>query len=327
MMKRLITPLALLLGILALCAAAQGDDEVLTVNGMTFTCPADATEIDLGDVAVPDTDGDYRALAEFLHSVPGLTKVDMFSTYIPQARVEALAAEFPQIRFGWTIVIPCRNKNNPARNRHLLRTDATAFSTCHNITCTPHDQHVWEMLKYCPDLMALDLGHNNSIRDLSFLYYVPKLRVLIFSFNRNSRGPEGPPLDITPIGSLKDLEYLEICKSNIADISPLANCTKLVDLNIGTNHISDITPLYGLKALRRVFLCGCNSYGGNPFPEEEVAKLRAQLPDCDVNNDTVNLGGTWRQTSHYETMAEMFSYQTDDPQAYRPFDDVPHDGD
>ena len=325
--KRLITALLLLLGILALCAAAHGEDAVLTVGGKTFTCPADATEIDLGDVAVPDTDGDYRTLAEFLHRVPGLTKVDMFSTQIPQARLEALAEDFPQIRFGWTIVIPCKNKNNPARNKHFLRTDATAFSTCHNISCISHNEDVWEVLKYCPDLMALDLGHNNTIRDISFLYYVPKLRVLIFSFNRNTRGAEGPPLDITPIGSLKDLEYLEICKSNIADISPLASCTKLVDLNIGTNHISDITPLYGLKSLRRVFLCGCNSYGGRPFPEEEVAKLREQIPNCDVNNDTVNLGGTWRKTSHYDTLAAMFSYQTDEAQAYRPFDDVPHDGD
>ena len=325
MRKRLITALALLLGILGLCAAAHGEEVSLTVGDRTFTCAADAAEIDLGDLAVPDRDDSYRALTEFLHSIPSLTKVDMFSTEIPQARVEALAAEFPQIRFGWTIVIPCKNKNNPARNKHLLRTDATAFSTSHNITATSHDEHVWEMLKYCPDLMALDLGHNKTIRDISFLNYVPKLRVLIFSFNRG--GEDGPLLDITPIGNLKDLEYLEICKSNVADISPLANCTKLVDLNIGTSHISDITPLYGLKALRRVFLCGCNSNGGRPFDEAEVAKLREQLPDCDVNNDTVNLGGTWRKTSHYPTLVKMFSYQSKDPPAYIPFDDVPHEDD
>ena len=140
--------------------------------------------------------------------------------------------------------------------------------------------------------------------------------------DRNTRGPEGPSLDISPIGNMKDLEYLEICKSNIADISPLANCTKLVDLNLGTNHISDLTPLYGLKSLRRLFICGCNSYGGRPFPEDKVEELRAHIPDCDVNNDTVNLGGTWRQHPHYETLASMFSYQLDKPQAYEPFTDV-----
>ena len=113
----------------------------------------------------------------------------------------------------------------------------------------------------------------------------------------------------------------------IQDISCLAGLEHLTDLNIAFNRITDYTPLLGLKNLRRVFLGGCNSYGGRPFPEEEVAKLREQIPDCDVNNDTVNLGGTWRKTSHYTTLAAMFSYQSKEPQAYIPFDDVPHDGD
>jgi hypothetical protein len=141
-MKRLITALALLLAVMAACAAAHAAEASLTVDGKTFTCDGSATEIDLGDVALPNTDEAYSALAAFLRSMPALAKVDMFATEIPQARVEALAAEFPQIRFGWTIVIPCKNKNNPARNKHLLRTDATAFSTCHNITATSHDEHV-----------------------------------------------------------------------------------------------------------------------------------------------------------------------------------------
>ena len=110
MRKRLITALALLLAVLAACAAAYAAEASLTVDGNTFTCDESATEIDLGDVALPNTDEAYSALAAFLHSVPGLTKVDMFATEIPQARVEALAAEFPQIRFGWTIVIPCKNR-------------------------------------------------------------------------------------------------------------------------------------------------------------------------------------------------------------------------
>lgn len=317
--------LLLLLGILLACAAAHGassGDVSLTISEEVFTCAADAREIDLGDLSIPDTDEAYQALEAFLTGLPALTKVDMFSTDIRQARVEELAALFPQIRFGWTIIIPCKNQHHKDRLFHRLRTDATAFSTQHNITCTSHDEHVWEMLKYCPDLLALDLGHNNTIRDISFLNYLPNLRVLIFSFNRNTRGPEGPSLDISSIGNMKDLEYLEICKSNIADISPLANCTKLVDLNLGTNHISDLTPLYGLKSLRRLFICGCNSYGGRPFPEDKVEELRAHIPDCDVNNDTVNLGGTWRQHPHYETLAFMFSYQLDKPQAYEPFTDV-----
>ena len=328
-MKKLAAALILLMVVLVFCTAACGEDASLTVGGKTLVCSADSTEIDLRDFIIPDTDEDYRALSAFLHKMPNLTKVDMFSTDIPVNRLDPLAEEFPQIKFGWTIIIPCRNTIRPDRPPHRLRTDDTAFSTSHNLSSSSHGEEVWEtVLKYCPDLMALDIGHNNTIRDISFLRHVPKLRVLIISFNRNQRGEEGPPLDTTVLGELKDLEFLEICKSNIADISSLANCTKLVDLNIGTNHIKDLSPLYGLKSLRRVFLFSAHNYSAKPYPKDAVKELQDHLPDCFIDNTHLNCGGSWRQTSHYKTLASMFSYQLlDKPQAYEPFDDVPHDDD
>ena len=45
--------------------------------------------------------------------------------------------------------------------------------------------------------------------------------------------------DITPIGSLKELQYLEIFKNDINDISCLANCENLVDLNLFYNPLYD----------------------------------------------------------------------------------------
>ena len=316
MRNRLITALVLLTGILLMCSFALGEDVTLTVGGQTFTCVADATQIDLGDVTVPDTDEDYAALRAFLDKLPDLTKVDMFSTDISPERLLALAPDYPQIKFGCTIIIPCRNTLRKDRPPHRLRTDDTAFSTQHNLSSSSHDEHVWEVLKYCPDLLALDIGHNNTIKDYSFLNYVPKLRVLIMSFNRNQRGEEGPPMDISPIGNMKDLEY------NIADISPLANCTKLIDLNIGTNHIKDLTPLYGLKSLRKLFLFSCHNYSGKAIPKEEVKELQEHIPDCVINNTHLNCGGPWRQGSHYQTLASMFSYQMlDKPQAYEPFEE------
>ena len=322
MRDRLITALMLLTGILLIFGAALGEDVTLAVGGQTFTCAADATQIDLGDVTIPDTDEDYATLRAFLDKLPDLTKVDMFSTDISPERLLALAPEYPQIKFGCTIIIPCRNTLRKDRPPHRLRTDDTAFSTQHNLSSSSHDESVWEVLKYCPDLLALDIGHNNTIKDYSFLNYVPNLRVLIMSFNRNQRGEEGPPIDISPIGNMKDLEYLEICKSNIADISPLANCTKLMDLNIGTNHIQDLTPLYGLKSLRKLFLFSCHNYSGKAIPKEEVKELQEHIPDCVINNTHLNCGGPWRQGSHYQTLASMFSYQMlDKPQAYEPFTD------
>jgi len=319
-MKKIFA-LLLCICLFPLCAGAQENEVTLTVGDQTFSAPADAAEIDLGDLALPDTDEAYEALEAFLQQLPGLTRVDMFSTDIPVNRVLYLGEKYAQIKFGWTILIPCRNSLRPDRPPHRLRTDQTAFSTQHNLSSSSHGPDVWEVLKYCPDLLALDLGHNNTIDDMSFLKYVPNLRVLIISFNRTQRGKEGDPIDISPIGAMKDLEYLEICKSNIADISPLANCTKLIDLNICTNHIHDLTPLYGLQKLRRLYLYGCDG-SQKPIPKETVRELQAQIPDCEINNTHVNCGGHWRKHSHYDTLFSMFSYQDlQKPQAYEPFED------
>ena len=191
MKLRKLFALVLCICLLPLCASAAGEGAVtLTVGGQTFSASPDATELDLGDMALPDTDEAYAALEEFLQQLPLLTRLDMFSTDITQKRLEALADQFPQITFGWTILIPCRNSLRPDRPPHRLRTDDTAFSTQHNLSSSSHGPEVWEVLKYCPDLLALDLGHNNTIDDLSFLRYVPKLRVLIISFNRTQKGKD-----------------------------------------------------------------------------------------------------------------------------------------
>ena len=322
MKTKVLIPI-LLCACLLLCGiSALGETVTLSVDGQTFTASSDAAEIDLGDLILPDTDDAYTALENFIQQLPSLTRLDMFSTDIPVNRVLYLGEKYDRIKFGWTILIPCKNTERKDRPPHRLRTDQTAFSTQHNLSCTSHGQDVWEILKYCPDLLALDLGHNNSIDDLSFLRYCPNLRVLIISFNIWQRGGKKPYVDISPIGEMKDLEYLEICKSNIADISPLASCTRLVDLNISTNYITDLTPLYGLKNLRRLYLYGCDG-SQKPIDKNKVRELQEQIPDCDINNTHVNCGGHWRKHPHYDTLFSMFSYQDlKKPQAYEPFDDV-----
>ena len=316
---RKLLAILLCLCLLPATVSAKKSKVTLKIGKEKFSASTDATELDLGKMILPDTDEAYAALEKFLQQLPNLTKFDMFSTDIPVKRVLYLGEKYPQIQFGWTILIPCRNTERKDRPPHRLRTDQTAFSTQHNLSCPSHGQDVWEVLKYCPNLLALDLGHNNSIDDLSFLNYCPNLRVLIISFNLWQKGGKKPYVDITPIGKMKDLEYLEICKSNVSDISPLANCTKMVDLNICTSHIKDLTPLYGLKNLRRLYLYGCDG-SNKPIDKKIVRELQEQIPDCVINNTHVNCGGHWRKHHRYDTLAYMFSYQLlDKPQAYEPF--------
>ena len=89
------------------------------------------------------------------------------------------------------------------------------------------------------------MGHN-AIDDLSFLYDLPELRILIVADNYIT--------DLTPIASLKHLQYLEVFTNNITDLSPLSGLTELLDLNICYNKIRDVTPLFPLKQLERLWL-------------------------------------------------------------------------
>ncbi|MBR4540476.1 MAG: leucine-rich repeat domain-containing protein [Clostridia bacterium] len=297
-MKKLLFLCALLLCLLwAACALAEN----VTFRNYygTVTVDKNAEYVDLGSVKVPNSDEDFRALYTFLDQLPKVKKVVMFSTDIRRARIDEMASRYPDIEFGWSMIIPCHNELHPERNYHRIRTDATAFSTLHNNTCSEHSARDFEILKYCKNLQALDIGHNR-VTDLSFLYDLPHLKVLIVACNIELK-------DITPIGSLKELQYLEIFKNDIHDISCLANCTELVDLNICFNRISDWSPLEGLTHLRRLWLFNSNNYSDNiPVPQDVVAALRGALPDCKVDAVSYSTDGGWRNHPRYDTINTMF---------------------
>ena len=103
-----------------------------------------AQEIDLGQNVVTD----YDALCRFLDELPDVRKVDMFATKISRKDIEMLAARYPQVKFGWTMRV----------GDHLVRTDATAFSTLHNNQSATHTSADFSVLKYCTEMLALAIG-------------------------------------------------------------------------------------------------------------------------------------------------------------------------
>ncbi len=286
MKKSLIALLTILCLFLAGHALAEGTADTVTFQGK-FTAPLDAEYIDLGKVRVED----YDAFIAFLQQFPNLKKVDMFTTQIRPKNIDQLAEAFPDIEFGWTMRI----------GDHWVRTDATAFSTLHNNRSPQHTEEQFQYLKYCKNLIALDIGHN-AVMDLSFLYDLPNLKVLILACNINLR-------DITPVGSLKDLEYLELFKNDIHDISCLANCKNLIDLNICFNRIKDWTPIHGLDKLERLWLFNSNNWSDEyPVDKQIVADLKAALPNCHVDSTSYSTLGGWREHDRYYVIYHMFKY-------------------
>ena len=291
MKSRLLVTLLLTVLLPTLCLA----ETAVFRNGSYQT---DAEYIDLQKDGVGKND--MKDFMKFLRRFPHLKKVDMFAVPLGKQRIEELHAAFPDIEFGMTMILG---------GEHKLRTDATAFSTLHGRDYHLHGNADFSILKYCKNLYALDIGHN-EVDDLSFLYDLPKLRVLILAKNKLR--------DITPIASLHDLEYLELLRNDVADITPLAGLTHLVDLNITSNLVSDLNPLSGMTGLRRLWVRKCHKYDDKQeLIAKQVEDLHKALPDTYIDNKYRGTDGGWREHSHYFTIKRVF-----ESGVYEPFADV-----
>ena len=237
----------------------------------------------------------WQNFYDFLAKFPNLKEVDMFDTPVNPKQAHELHELFPNVEFGMTIRFA----------EHHLRTDDTAFSTLHD-NAAWHNIYDLSVVKYCKNLYALDIGHN-SFKDLSFLYEMPQLRVLIVAC--------GDAKDITPIGSLKHLEYLEIFHNNIEDISCLRDLPHLMDLNIVNNLITDLEPLKEIKSLQRLWIF--RHYRGRENEDPAfLDELQKALPNCHIDWTHTSTAGGWRKDPHYDVIYRVFHSRK-----YEPFAD------
>lgn len=147
----------LLVLFLALCLTSCACAQTLEFMGMTFDTEAQA--IDFGETAVTDVDG----VIALIEQMPHLKQVDMYASSLSTADMDRLFDGYPGIFFGWTLNM----------KGHIVRTDATSFSTLHG-RCPNHYTEDFYPLRYCKNLVALDLGHN-YIEDISFLRSFPEM--------------------------------------------------------------------------------------------------------------------------------------------------------
>ncbi len=235
-------------------------------------------------------------LQQLLTCMPNLKEVNMVDARHEVSDMEALFAAFPQVTFHWTV--RC--------NRMTFQPGATAYSTLKGRQEPRYTaEDMAPVIHWCPDLLALDVGHNN-VSDLSFLSAWPNLRRLIVVDSKV------PVTDLSPLADLKDLEYVELFMQNITDLSPLSGHTKLLDLNLCHNDITDLTPLYSCVNLERLWI-SCN----NHLSQEEIDAFKAALPNCQVETESwQSTGAGWREHPRYFIMYESFTSGT-----YIPFEE------
>ena len=228
--------------------------------------------LDFNHINMTDRGEAVRAILPYMQNCRYL---DMDFCGVSDADMASIRDDFPDIKVVWRIWFG---------TNYSVRTDVEKILASKPSKGGVVNDEQAAVLRYCTDLKYLDLGHNMAITDLSFVYSMPNLEVLVIAMN--------PLTDLTPLASCPHLEYLELNSTEISDLSPLSGLTELRHLNIANcKGVSDISPLYGLTELERLWIGSLD-----PVPADQVAQMQALAPDCEINTDVSDdpTGGRWR---------------------------------
>lgn len=231
----------------------------------------DAEELDISDYPVED----LSQIEAMLPYFPELTKVVMCRCGPDDETMDALNKRHEDVRFVWEVSV----------GQVKVRTDSLYFAPV--VT----GQHVYEgemdNLKYCPDIIAVDVGHM-GLKTCEWARYLPKLQYLIIA--------DGPIQDISPLADCKELIFLEMFLTPVKDYTPLLSCKKLEDLNV-CYTFGDPEPVRQMTWLKRLW------WTKIPYTARDIAK---DLPDTQVVLDSgSSTGYGWRDGAHYKEQRDI----------------------
>ena len=164
-----------------------------------------------------------------------------------------------------------------------------------------------ENLKYLEDVRFMDIGHNEYLKDSSFISGMKSLEYVIISGSMIS--------DLKPFAACKNLKVLEaaFCEY-IYSAEGLEACENLERLNISYTHITDLSPLDNLNLVN---LCAMYE-GKSRVPQEEQERFQALKPDCKMTFvGSQPYGTAWRYVEDnqfedwYATIRRVFRYDKD----------------
>ena len=238
-----------------------------------------ATELILSDIPM-ETVAEVEASLKYFYD---LQRVEMCQCGISNEEMDALGKRHPETRFVWSFLF----------GKGYLRTDETAlipfkYGYPFDNPCTDEQT---KLLKYCTDLVVLDLGHM-LMKDLSFLQCMPNLKYLILGDTRAA--------DYSPVGYLTQLIYLEVFWSDFKESDVLRKLTKLEDLNCAWAKLDDPSVLYEMTWLKRLWATSAG------LPSSELNKLKEALPNTVVFvHGKHPTDGGWRQSQNYYDMRDL----------------------
>lgn len=235
------------------------------------TVRTDGSEIDFSNVKF----GTTETIEGILHCFPNLKKVVMCECDIPSEEMDALDRKYADIRFVWSVMLGTK----------LFRTDAIYFTP--NRTGMKVSDSTIEDLKYCVDMVCVDLGHMEDVTHCDWAANMTNLKYLILA--------DSGVRDISGVTGLENLVFLELFQAYfLRDYSPLVTCTGLEDLNLCYSY-GDPTPILEMTWLKRLWWAGA--------PWKARSQVAECLPDTEFEYQTVSsTGGTWREGQNYYDM-------------------------
>jgi len=255
--------------------------------------PKNGRYIDISGINCRDKD-----LEAFIDTLTNVERIRMKDCGLSNDQYAALQDEHPEIRFIWNI----RVKN------WVIPTDTVAFSTLIGWpgNCPLYDYDA-KYLKYCTDMVALDLGHC-YITDFSFLEYMPEIKILILVENYTYPDSHRRLKDISAVRFCKKLRYFEFFANDVEDISVISELTELEDLNLCYNWTKMTDPIKNLPHLKRLWI-----YGTRIAPAD-LQELREIYPDVEiVTSGSGSVDQGWRSGERYEAMRDMVINNKIDP--------------
>lgn len=175
--------------------------------------PWDCTELDFSGMKM---DG-VEPVEALLSRLPKLQRLEMCGCGIDNETMDALNRRHENVQIIWSFPY----------GKQQIRTDITWFLPFMYSVLGATNDETLANLRYCTELVAVDLGHTN-VTDISWVRYTPKLRFLIVG--------DSPISDLSPLADVSSLVYLEAFQTNVTDYSPLLTCSGLEDLNIGYTY-------------------------------------------------------------------------------------------
>lgn len=219
-----------------------------------------------------------------LHCFPELERVEMCDCPVETEEMAALWQRYPDIRFVWTV--------NLAGMPH--RTDADYFMP-NKYGLKINDQNIAD-LKYCVDMICVDVGHGTEVTHCEWAANMPQLQYLVLA--------DSGVRSVEPLRGLEKLVFLELFQSKVKDYSPLLECPALEDLNLCYTY-GDPAPVQQITWLKRLWWSGCRWNKRND--------LTAALADTQIEYSAKSsTGNGWREGQRYYEMRDIvgMSYMT-----------------